>query len=423
MKYKIITLGCKVNQFETQAIQTLLGERGHTQTDRGDAQVVIVNTCAVTKESERKSRQALRRLVAENEGALSAVCGCVSQIAPEDIEKLGADVVYGTNDKLEFVKAIEKLFAEREKTTCVDIALERQDFEILPPGAMDGRTRAYIKIQDGCDNFCAYCVIPFARGAVRSLAPDVAAQQARELAQQGFFEIVITGIEISSYGKDFKTGEDLISAITAVSKAAPMARIRLGSLETRVVTEDFCKKLLALQNICPHFHLSLQSGSDGVLLRMGRKYDTARFFESVELLRRHFPSCAITTDLIVGFPGEMQEEFLETLAFIKKCAFSSMHVFPYSIRPETRAARMENQISKQVKDDRAKMARSLADEMRRDYLKGCVGKTVCVLFETESSGHAENYCEVRISESALRGEVRSVLITGTDGERLLGKLN
>jgi len=421
MKYAIETLGCKVNQFETQAMEALLISRGHISTSGGDADVVIVNTCAVTGESERKSRQALRSLRRENPKAFAALCGCASQTSPHDARKLGADVIYGTGDRIKFVDDIEKLVSDRRKTENIDDPFRRTVFETLAPGAIDGRTRAYIKIQDGCDNFCTYCVIPYARGRVRSLGIEEASNQAKSLVSQGFREIVITGIEISSYGKDFRNGERLCDVICEIAKSAEDARIRLGSLEPRVITEEFCQSLAEMGNICPHFHLSLQSGCDKTLKDMGRKYDTARFFESTKLLRRYFSNCALTADLIVGFPGESEGDFEETLDFINKCAFSSMHIFPYSKRKGTPAADRVDQIEKSEKSARAKRARLISDQNSMAYLHSCIGKTLCVLFENESYGHSENYCKILAVNGATRGEMAKVLVTGAKKDTLIGE--
>lgn len=426
MKYAVLTLGCKVNQFETQAIEAMLNERGHVRTESGDADLIIVNTCAVTAESGRKSRQALRRLQSENPGAVSAVCGCFSQISPEEMEALGADVVFGSGDRRGFVDAVEKAAATREKQRTVDDPFRRMKMESLPAGALEGRTRAYMKIEDGCDNFCSYCVIPYARGRVRSMPMAEAAAQAARLAEEGFREIVVTGIEISSYGKDLRDGSTLADVIAAIAQAAPGVRIHLGSLEPTVISEDFCRKLTACGSICPHFHLSLQSGCDKTLKNMNRKYDTGRFFAAAELLRKSFPGCAVTADLIAGFPGETEADHAATLAFLRKCGFSAMHIFPYSVRPDTKAAAMPGQLPKAEKARRAREAQTLAAEMEREYLASQVGRTLSVLFETESgglwSGHSENYCLVQAEGTNLHGELRQVLILSAGNDALMGKI-
>ena len=424
MKYLIITLGCKVNQFETQAIETMLRQRGHAPAQEGQADAVIVNTCAVTAESGRKSRQALRRLMGENPGAVSAVCGCFSQVSPEEMEQLGADVIYGSGDRRGFVDELEKAVRELKKAYNIDDPFARLEIEPLPAGALEGRTRAYMKIEDGCDNFCSYCIIPYARGRVRSMPVEKAREEAARLQGEGFREIIVTGIEISSYGKDLRDGNRLGDVVAAIAQAAPETRIRLGSIEPTVIDEDFCRLLAGCGNICPHFHLSLQSGCDRTLKAMRRKYDTARFLESAGLLREHFPGCALTADLICGFPGETDEDHAATLEFIKKCGFSAMHVFPYSIRPDTKAAAMPGQLTHAVKNARARQAQQAAEEMQREYLRAQCGRELSVLFETEKdgvwSGHSDNYCEVETRGRELHGLVKKVKITDINDKKLIG---
>ena len=425
MKYAITTLGCKVNQYETAALEKLLAERGFSPTADGDADVVIINTCAVTAESGRKSRQAIRRMKNENPGSAVAVCGCFSQVEPDEIRSLGADIVFGSGDKHGLVSALEELLRERHSSVVsIDDPFKRRYFEPLPSGAVEHRTRAMLKIQDGCDNFCTYCIIPYARGRVRSLPPEEAVKEASRLNAEGFRELVLTGIEIASYGKDLRDGSSLVSVTESVIEAAPDARIRLGSLEPTVITEEFCERLSTTGRLCRHFHLSLQSGSDGVLSRMNRKYDTAFFYERVELLRKWFPGCGLTADLITGFPGETDSEHAETLEFIKKCGFSQMHIFPYSIRPGTKAAEMTPQIPKAEKSRRAHEAQLIADGMRDEFLRSCVGQTLSVLFETDSAehsvGHADNYCEVSVPPARLHGLVRNVKIIEVSGQMLVG---
>ncbi len=445
MRYAIYTLGCKVNQYETQALETELLRRGHTLVpfeDKADA--YIINTCTVTAMSDRKSRNAIRRAKKRNQAAVVAVCGCYAQTAPDDVAALGVDLVSGTGDRLGFLNEVERLSglvqaavvavcgcyaqtapddvaalgvdlvsgtgdrlgflneverlsglvrAEAElvpemlvnnimthrsfeqlpagglegrtramlkvEDGCVNFCtyciipyargpvnniMTHRSFEQLPAGGLEGRTRAMLKVEDGCVNFCTYCIIPYARGPVRSLPLSAAVEQAEKLARDGYREIVLTGIEISSWGHDFKDGTSLIELVVGICRAVPELRVRLGSLEPCTITEDFCRRAAALPNLCPHFHLSMQSGCDAVLKRMNRKYDTARYYESVTLLRGFFDRPAITTDLIVGFPGESEEEFTSTLEFVEKCAFSAMHIFPYSRRTGTPAAKMADQV-------------------------------------------------------------------------------
>jgi len=426
MTYTVLTLGCKVNQFETQAMETLLGEQGIVKAEGGNADIIIVNTCAVTAESGRKSRQAIRKLKSENPEAILAVCGCYSQTSPEDAEELGADIVYGSGDRRKMVEDIIACAKERAKYRLIDDPFKRTEFENLPAGAMDGRTRAYMKIQDGCDNFCSYCIIPYARGRVRSMPIAEATEQAKALNAEGYGEIVVTGIEISSYGKDLRDGSGLADIICVVAQSAPDSRIRLGSIEPTVITRDFASRLAACGNICPHFHLSLQSGCDKTLKNMRRKYDTARFYESASILREHFLDCAITADLITGFPGETAEDHAETLAFIEKCAFSQMHIFPYSIRPGTKAADMPEQLQRSVKETRAREATKIAKRMQEEYLDSMIGKTLPVLYETEQNGlwqgHSDNYCEVVTEGDNLHSKALMTKILERRDKKLYGKL-
>ena len=340
---------------------------------------------------------------------------------------LSVDLVSGTGDRTGFVSLLEQTYAQRAPITALDDAMKRRIFETLPAGGLEGRTRSMLKVEDGCVNFCTYCIIPFARGPVRSQPLCETVAQARQLAGEGYRELIITGIEISSWGREFKDGSSLIDLLEAVCAAAPGCRIRLGSLEPRTITEEFCERASRLPNLCPHFHLSMQSGCDTVLKRMNRKYDTARFYESVALLRRWFDRPGITTDMIVGFPGETEEEFCQSLDFIRKCAFSAMHIFPYSKRPGTPAASMPGQILNAEKESRAHRAGAVAAEMEREYLSTFVGETVEVLFEENKNGrwrgYTTRYVEVTAnSEENLHNQFRTVRITAADGGKLVGEL-
>ncbi len=424
MKFSVVTLGCKVNQFESRAMAAILQERGHELVAEGPADAYIINTCTVTAESSRKSRQAVRRAMSENPLAVTAVCGCWSQISPEEAKKLGADIVFGSSDRLELVNAVERTFSERLAVRRVDDPMSRRIFEELPAGSGVGRTRAMLKVQDGCQNFCSYCIIPYARGPVRSMTPEKAVSEAMRLAREGYRELVITGIEISSYGRDLGS-PDLTGLVESICLAAPEMRIRLGSLEPRTITREFCERLSALKNLCPHFHLSLQSGSDAVLKRMGRRYRTGDFFSSLGILRHYFPNCGITTDLIVGFPGESEAEFEETLEFLKKCAFSAAHVFPYSKRPGTKAAAMENQLPRSVKKERAARASALALSLKEDFLRAQEGIETDIFVEKSENGFIHgftgNYCEVRAAGEAPRNAFCRVRITGVCKDYLEGE--
>ena len=474
MRVAIYTLGCKVNQYETQALENELTSRGHTLVPlEGPCDAYIVNTCTVTAVSDKKSRSAIRRARRENPAAVVGVCGCYAQTDPAAVKALGVDLISGTGDRLGFLDALEKLAEDKmtqvthgdgsfassaaqtitlpltcdmkESSPCaaraprvlVDDIMTHRAFEHLSAGGMEGRTRAMLKVEDGCVNFCSYCIIPYARGPVRSLSVEDAVAEVRRLATGGYREIVLTGIEISSWGdkgtvflsSDGKrTGEplSLIDLVEAVCAAAPGLRIRLGSLEPRTITEAFCRRAARLPNLCPHFHLSLQSGCDATLRRMNRKYDCGRYYESVGTLRKFFPDVAVTTDLIVGFPGETEEEFAATLAFIRKCAFASMHIFPYSRRVGTPAAVMDGQIPKAVKDERARTAAAVAADMKHAYLTGLVGRTLPVLFEEKKDnlwrGHAPNYVEVYARGEELHNQVKLVQVTALCGEGVEGVL-
>lgn len=425
MKVSLTTLGCKVNQYESSAIEDMLRGDGHEICPSGErVDAVVINTCAVTSESGRKSKQAVRRARRENPDAIIAVCGCFSQISPQEVSELGADMVYGSGERAGFTSALEQAVNDKSPSISIDNPMQRREFECLTAQSINGRTRAFIKIQDGCDNFCAYCIIPFARGPVRSMPPGAAIIQAKRLAEDGYREIVVTGIEIASYGKDLKDGRNLSFIVTEIAKAVPDVRIRLGSLEPRLITGEFCDTISKIPKLCRHFHLSLQSGCDATLSRMGRKYDTERFCASAALLRKYYPDCAITTDLIVGFPGEDEAEFADTLAFIQKCRFADMHIFPYSIRPGTKAADMPGQISKSAKSQRVRLASAAARTMKADYLSGLVGSHLEVLFEnggSEPTGHSDNYCLVK-APGASKGEVMKVLISRASDGVLFGEI-
>lgn len=427
MKYKVATLGCKVNQVETKALEAMLEERGLSLALEGESpDLLVINTCAVTAESGRKSRQMIRKLRGEYPDALAAVCGCYSQLSAAEVSELGVGVIHGSGSKERFANDILKALDERQRLEWTDEPFSRRVMEELSGGAADGRTRAMLKIQDGCTNFCTYCIIPYTRGRVRSLPPERCAVQARALKEQGYKELVITGIEIASYGRDLNPKSVLAAAVEEIASNCGDMRLRLGSLGPTVITRDFCRRIKAAGKLCGHFHLSLQSGCDETLRRMNRKYDTARFLEACRILREYFPDCGLTADLIVGFPGETEQNHAETLVFIEKCGFSSMHIFPYSVRPGTKAAEMDGQLTAAEKTRRASSAKKLAERLERDYLSSCVGKTLSVLFETEqedvSTGHAENYAQVCVSRGQLRGLVKSVQITGFSGKMLVGNI-
>ena len=427
MRFATITLGCKVNQYETGAIESILTERGHELVKLGDGcDVCIVNTCAVTLESIRKSRQAVNRIKKREPTAKIAICGCYSELENKEAESLAADLITGTKDRASFALQVENaVLGLRNKPAMTDINI----FEDLPPSTTSTRTRALLKIQDGCDNYCAYCVIPYARGHSRSLPLDRIKEYAKQLENQGYKEIIITGIEISSYGKDLPptlSTTSLINAIKTIHTAAPSTRLRLGSLDPAILTDNFIQELSNIPNICNHFHLSLQSGCDETLKRMGRKYNTSQTQKAISSLRSHFTNCAITADLITGFPGETEAEFEQTLNTITKAKFADMHIFPFSPRPKTKAADMPGQIENKIKKERARTAIEIANKMATDFKQTQIGKTVEVLFEQQkngySTGHSANYLEIGVQKKVEKNTMHNVRITSIKNDLITGEI-
>ena len=427
MKFAFYTLGCKTNQYETQAMERLLLEMGHEIGNFDEpCDGYVINTCSVTAVADKKNRAVIRRCKKAHPDAILAVCGCYPQHAAEKLREMEIDVIGGSGSREEFVGLLVKAVTDRSHGECVDNALRRREFEMLPAGGLEERTRAMVKVQDGCVNFCSYCIIPYTRGPIRSAPLALAVEQTKDLAARGYREIVVTGIEIASWGADLPGKPPVTDLIEALCAAVPEVRVRLGSLEPRIVTEEFCLRLKKYENLCPQFHLSMQSGCDTVLARMKRKYDTARYFESVRLLREHFPGCAVTTDMIVAFPGETEEEFEESLAFIRKCSFADMHIFPYSRRPGTPADKMPGQHNNDTKEARSRAAIAVAEEMSRTYRENLVGTRHAVLFEERSgdfyTGHAPNYVKVYVEGDDLHNEIRTVEITGIYLDGVLGNI-
>ena len=427
MKFAFYTLGCKTNQYETQAMEQLFVQLGHeigSFEERCDG--YIINTCSVTAVADKKNRAVIRRCRRENPQAVIGVCGCYTQHAPEAVRELGVDVLGGSANRRDFVDRMLRAAKDRRHQEMIDQALRRRDFEVLPAGGLEERTRAMLKVQDGCVNFCSYCIIPYTRGPVRSAPLDLVVEQAQELAAKGYREIVLTGIEIASWGVDLPGKPPMADMVAAVCEAVPQLRVRLGSLEPRVITEEFCLRMKQYPNLCPQFHLSMQSGCDTVLARMKRKYDTARYYESVALLKKYFPGCAVTTDMIVAFPGETEEEFGESLAFIRKCGFADMHIFPYSRRPVTPADKMPGQHNNATKEARSRAAIAVAEEMSRAYREDLIGTLQPVLFEEESggfyTGHAPNYAKIYAKGQDLHNEIRSVRITAVCEDGVIGDI-
>ncbi len=427
MNIGFYTLGCKVNQYETQAMEQLLSAAGHTICSFGDdCDIYIINTCSVTAVADKKNRAMIRRCRREHPEAVLAVCGCYSQQAPEAVKALGVDVLGGSGEREAFLRQVLKTAEDRKPRQQLDVAHTRREFEVLPAGGLEGRTRAMLKVQDGCVNFCTYCIIPYTRGPVRSAPLELVKEQALCLKEKGYRELVITGIEIASWGVDLPGKPPLTELITGVCEAVGEMRVRLGSLEPRIITEEFCQRLKSYANLCPQFHLSMQSGCDTVLARMRRKYDTARYLQSVELLKKHFPGCAVTTDMIVAFPGETEEEFAQSLAFIQKCGFADMHIFPYSRRPGTPADKMPGQHSNDTKEARSRAAIAVAKQMSERYRGGLVGTQVEVLFEEPEgdyfTGHTPNYVKVYVKGDDLHNCRKTVTVTEVFRDGVKAKL-
>lgn len=427
MKIAFYTLGCKTNQYETQAMERLLCEQGHEICSfEDDCDCYIVNTCSVTAVADKKNRAIIRRCRREHPQAILGVCGCYSQHAAQAVRELEVDVVGGSGGRQQFLEDLLAAAQSRTYQEHLDNALRRREFEVLPAGGLQERTRAMLKVQDGCTNFCTYCIIPYTRGPIRSAPLETAVAQAKQLEQAGYREIVVTGIEIAGWGKDLPGKPPVWLLIAEICKAVPHLRIRLGSLEPRIVTEEFVAALSGFQNLCPQFHLSMQSGCDTVLARMKRKYTTEEYMESLERLRNAFPGCAITTDMIVGFPGETEEEFEKSLSFIRQCRFADMHIFPYSRRPGTPAAEMPGQLPNAVKEERSRRAIAVAQDMSRCYHQELLGTTQTVLVEgmegEHSVGHAMNYVKIYIPGAYPRNEIQTVAVTSLYGDGVTGEV-
>lgn len=427
MKIAFYTLGCKTNQYETQAMERLLCEQGHEICSfEDDCDCYIVNTCSVTAVADKKNRAIIRRCRREHPQAILGVCGCYSQHAAQAVRELEADVVGGSGGRQQFLEDLLAAAQSRTYQEHLDNALRRREFEVLPAGGLQERTRAMLKVQDGCTNFCTYCIIPYTRGPIRSAPLETAVAQAKQLEQAGYREIVVTGIEIAGWGKDLPGKPPVWLLIAEICKAVPHLRIRLGSLEPRIVTEEFAAALSGFQNLCPQFHLSMQSGCDTVLARMKRKYTTEEYMESLERLRNAFPGCAITTDMIVGFPGETEEEFEKSLSFIRQCRFADMHIFPYSRRPGTPAAEMPGQLPNAVKEERSRRAIAVAQDMSRCYHQELLGTTQAVLVEgmegEHSVGHAMNYVKIYIPGAYPRNEIQTVAVKSLYGDGVTGEV-
>lgn len=392
-----ITLGCKVNQYETNAMTQQFIEKGYKIVEHTEkADIYIVNTCTVTNMSDRKSRQMLRRVKELNTDAIVIACGCYAQVAKEELEKIEEiDLVLGNNEKKDIVQHVEKYLKSKIPEIQAEDVMEQREFVEFGDVTFTEKTRAVIKIQDGCDRFCSYCIIPYARGRVRSRRPEHIISEITKIAEEGIKEVVITGIHIASYGKDFKEDYALINLLEEINQIKGIERIRLGSIEPLLIKEEFVNRLKKLEKICHQFHLSLQSGCDETLKRMNRRYTTEQFQEITKLLRKTFKDCILTTDIIVGFPGETDEEFNKTYSFLEQIKFYKMHVFKYSPRKGTKAAMMPNQIEGNKKEERSRKLISLSNKNQKEYNQSYIGKELEILFEEEKNGiyqgHTKNY--------------------------------
>ncbi len=396
-KVAFITLGCKVNQYETNAMAQQFIEKGYKIVEHTEkADIYIVNTCTVTNMSDRKSRQMLRREKELNKDAIIVACGCYAQTAKEELEQMEEiDLVLGNNEKKDIVKYVEKYIESKIPETKTEDVMQQKEFIEFGDVIFTEKTRAVIKIQDGCDRFCSYCIIPYARGRVRSRKPEHVISEITEIAKNGIKEVVITGIHIASYGKDFNNGYKLIDLLEEINTIKSIERIRLGSIEPLIITEEFVERLKKLEKVCHQFHLSLQSGCDETLKRMNRRYTTEQFKEIAHLLRKNFSDAILTTDIIVGFPGESEEEFKTTYKFLEEIKFYKMHIFKYSPRKGTKAERMENQVDGNKKEERSKKLIELSNKNEKEYNQKYIGQEVEVLFEEEKNGvwqgHTKNY--------------------------------
>ena len=415
------TLGCKVNQYDTEAMRESFERAGWTAVDfEGEADVYLINTCTVTGTGDQKSRKLIRRVAREHPHCAIIAAGCLAQREAEEMLKMdNVALVIGVQRRAEVVELLER--ARREGPINAVSPLKGASFEHLFVTRHEGKTRATMKIQEGCDRFCAYCIIPTVRGPVRSMPLADVRAEAQRLAAAGYPEIVVTGIHLASYGRG--TENTLLDAIRAVTEAVP--RVRLGSLEPLVVTEEFACGVAELGRVMPQFHLSMQSGSAGVLARMRRRYTPEQYMQAVERLRRHMPGCAITTDVLTGFPGETEQEAQETLDFVRAVGFARIHVFPYSRRKGTAADAMPNQVSEALKRERATKLLLLGNQLEENYVSELVGSTQDVLFETAvSEAEAEGYTGqyVRVRARAHPGEIRRVRILGREGTLAHGEV-
>lgn len=422
-------LGCKVNQYESEAIAELFAERGYEIVGIDEpADIYIINTCTVTNFGDKKSRQLIRKVKRLNDGAVVAAIGCYAQTAPEEIKNIdGVNLIIGTKGRKDIVDLVESYIPEMGVLCTVGEISKEREFEHLSINKLADRTRAYLKIQDGCSQFCSYCIIPYARGPIRSRDPKDIMDEVHTLAENGFKEIILTGIHVASYGKDLK-GTTLLDVIRQVQSTEGIERIRFSSVEPNLITRDFAAQLSQMNKVCSHFHLSLQSGCDRTLKRMNRKYDTAAYAEAVGILREYFPDVALTTDIIAGFPGETDEDFEESIEFAERIGFSKIHAFPYSPKKGTPAAAMQDQIQNSVKNERTGRLIALSDAMGDKFIEGFIGKVMPVLYEQEISenlyeGYTENYIRVTAeSQTNIKNKILDTKILSAEKERAHGEI-
>ena len=423
------TLGCKVNQYDTQAMEELLSAAGYqTVPFSSDADVYLVNTCTVTGTGDKKSLQTVRRLRREHPKSKIIMCGCLAQLRGSELISTGADLILGTQRRSEIVSLLSEVFRERKPLCAVEPLGDRPIFEPLRISHQSDHTRAVLKIQEGCGNRCSYCVIPQVRGPIRSRPlPDIL-EEARRLSDAGFCEIVLTGIHLSSYGRDFPDGISLADVISSLQKVDGILRIRLGSLEPTVATPDFVRIIREADKVCPQFHLALQSGSDSVLRRMRRRYNTAQYMKAVDEIRCEFPHAALTTDILTGFPGETESEFLETAEMIRRVSFARIHVFPYSSRPNTDAALLPGQLPDTVRQERARKLIAVGEETARIYRESWLGQETVLLPEEMVNGCMEGYTpeylRVRMPAGCrcLSGEPVRIRIVSVDQPTAVGEM-
>ena len=431
MKQKVAfyTLGCKVNQYETNAMKQNFIEKGYEIVEYEEyADIYVINTCTVTNMSDRKSRQVLRRAKQINSKSIVVVTGCYVQVAKEEIEKIKEiDVILGNNEKKEIVDKIEDYINKNQKQKKITDVMQKREFVEFGNTTYTEKTRAVIKIQDGCDRFCSYCIIPYARGRVRSRKIENILEEVKLISKKEIKEIVITGIHIASYGKDFKEDIKLIDLLEKLNEIDGIKRIRLGSLEPSIITNEFVQRIKKLEKICDQFHLSLQSACNSTLERMNRKYKIEEFKEAVKLLRDNYKNVLLTADVIVGFPGETEEEFNTTYKNLDEIKFYKMHIFKYSQRKGTKAAIMKNQIDGKIKDERSQKLIEMSNKFQQEYNKAYIGKKVEVLFEERENefvkGHTSNFIEVKVeTKENLDNQIKMVKINKIDKENVIGEL-